>query len=133
MNEVISTYLKVFKQFSDFDGRARRKEYWTFILTNTIGIFVVALIFGTLSGIANSTTISSIGSYLVGLLYFVTLLPSIAVGIRRLHDKGRSGWMMLVIFIPMIGTIWFLVMMIDEGTKGPNQYGADPKEADAIL
>ena len=61
------------------------------------------------------------------LLALATFIPGLAVGIRRLHDVGKSGWFYLIIFIPIIGIIWLLILFFTEGTQGPNQYGPDPK------
>ncbi len=111
-------YLKVLKQYADFNGRARRTEFWMFVLFNVIVTVILTTIdtmlgtYGALSGI-------------YGLAIFI---PGLAVSVRRLHDTGKSGWMILVGFIPVIGFIWLLVLYIMEGTPGENQYGANPKE-----
>jgi uncharacterized membrane protein YhaH (DUF805 family) len=111
-------YLKVMKQYADFNGRARRKEYWMFFLFNIIVSFILGAI---------DTTIGTYGA-LSGLYALAVFIPSLAVGVRRLHDSGKSGWMLLVAFIPVIGFIWLLILLIMEGTPGENQYGANPKE-----
>lgn len=117
-------YLKVLKQYADFDGRARRKEYWMFFLFHLI-VTIVAAVLDNLLGIA----IDGIG---YGALYFLyafgTFVPGLAVSVRRLHDIGKSGWMMLVGLIPIIGSIWLIVLMCSEGTQGENEYGKNPKE-----
>jgi len=111
-------YLKVLKQYVDFNGRARRQEYWMFILFNII------------FSIATMVIDSVIGTYgaINGIYALAVFLPGLAVGVRRLHDIGKSGWMMLVLLIPLAGPIWLLVLMATEGTRGENEYGADPKE-----
>lgn len=117
-------YLKVLRQYSDFNGRARRKEYWMFVLFNMIFAFI-AIVLDNLMGL----TIGEIGyGPLYGLYALIVLIPGLAVGVRRLHDTGKSGWMMLLVFIPLIGGIWLLVLMIMEGDQGDNQYGPNPKE-----
>lgn len=117
-------YLKVLRQYSDFNGRARRKEYWMFVLFNIIFAFI-AIVLDNLMGL----TIGEIGyGPLYGLYALIVLIPGLAVGVRRLHDTGKSGWMMLLVFIPLIGGIWLLVLMIMEGDQGDNQYGPNPKE-----
>nr|WP_302052016.1 DUF805 domain-containing protein [Hymenobacter sp. BRD128] len=67
----------------------------------------------------------------VGLLYglysLALLIPSLAVGVRRLHDVGKSGFFMLIAFVPLVGAIWLLVLFCTEGTRGDNEYGPDPK------
>ena len=104
-------YLNIItKQFSDFKGRARRKEYWMFILFNTIFSIVFSFVDTLL-----------IGSEITSNLYsLVVLVPSIAVGIRRMHDVGKSGWFILI-------PIYNLILAIREGDKGENEYGQDPK------
>lgn len=117
-------YLKVLKQYADFSGRARRTEYWMFVLFNLI-FAIVAIILDNVIG----TAIEGVG---YGLLYFIyalaVLIPALAVAVRRLHDIGKSGWMILIGLIPFIGGIWLLVLFVTEGNEGENEYGKDPKE-----
>ena len=115
-------YLKVLKNYVGFEGRARRKEYWMFTLFNIIVSIVLAIV----DGIGGFMTESGIG--MLGLLYtLAVLLPSIAVGVRRLHDIDKSGWWLLLVFIPLIGAIVLLVFAVMEGTRGSNRFGEDPK------
>ncbi|MEP3207621.1 MAG: DUF805 domain-containing protein [Maribacter sp.] len=117
-------YLKVLKQYADFNGRARRQEYWMFALFNIVIIIALAFLSGMLGSATNSEDLMSLP---VLLYYLVIIIPSIAVAVRRLHDQNKSGWYYLVTFIPFIGGIWLLVLMCTEGDSGPNQYGPDPK------
>ncbi|MEN8119313.1 MAG: DUF805 domain-containing protein [Bacteroidota bacterium] len=111
-------YLKVLKQFADFNGRARRKEFWMFVLIN-FGISIVL-------GIIDSAVF---GSQVLGGIYSLGILvPAIAVGVRRLHDIGKSGWMYLVILIPLVGIIWLIVLWAQDGVAGENEFGFNPKE-----
>ena len=117
-------YLKVLKQYADFRGRARRKEYWMFVLFNTI-FAIVAMILDNILGIA----IEGVGyGPLYGLYALAVLIPGLAVSARRLHDVGKSGWMILIALIPLIGAIWLLVLMVTDSNPGENQYGQNPKE-----
>ncbi|MGI6409840.1 MAG: DUF805 domain-containing protein [Bacteroidales bacterium] len=117
-------YLKVLKQYADFSGRARRKEYWMFVLFNMI-FAIVAMILDNVLGIA----MEGIGyGPLYGLYVLAMLIPGLAVVVRRLHDVGKSGWMILIALIPLIGTIWLLVLMVTDSNPGENQYGQNPKE-----
>lgn len=117
-------YLQVLKKYADFSGRARRKEYWMFVLFNIL-FTIVAGILDNVLGIA----IAGVGyGPLYGLYSLVLIIPGLAVGVRRLHDIGKSGWMMLVVFIPLVGAIWLIILMVKEGDAGENQYGSDPKE-----
>jgi uncharacterized membrane protein YhaH (DUF805 family) len=117
-------YLLVLKKYADFNGRARRKEYWMFVLFNII-FAVAAMIVDNLLGL----TFGAIGYGVVYLLYaFATLIPGLAVSVRRLHDIGKSGWMILIALIPIIGAIWLIVLMVTDGEPGANQYGPNPKQ-----
>ena len=114
----MSWYLTVLRQYAVFEGRARRKEYWMFYLWHLI----IAVALYVLESIAGS------GGFILTFYQFAVLLPSIAVSVRRLHDTGRSGWWLLIGFIPVIGPIVFLVFMLQDGYPMANQYGANPKE-----
>lgn len=117
-------YLKVLKQYADFSGRARRKEYWMFFLFNMI-FGMIAMILDNIFGIA----FGEIGyGPLYGLYTLAVFIPGLAVAIRRLHDVGKSGWMILINLIPIIGVIWFFVLLVTDSNPGENQYGQNPKE-----
>jgi len=120
-------YLKVLKQYADFSGRARRKEYWMFVLFNMI-FAIVAMILDNILGL-------TAGELPYGVLYYLyvlaVLIPGLAVAVRRLHDVGKSGWMILIALIPIIGAIWLLVLMVTDSNPGENQYGPNPKEVSA--
>ena len=116
-------YIKVLKQYVDFKGRARRKEYWMFFLFNMI-FAIVAMVLDNVLGLASPTVGYGI---IYGIYAVATLLPSLAVGVRRLHDVGKSGWMVLIALIPLIGSIWLIVLLAKNGDTGENKYGADPK------
>ncbi len=117
-------YLAGLKNYAGFSGRARRKEYWMFTLFNMI-FMIVAVILDNVLGL-------TVVGLPYGVFYFIyafaVLIPRLAVAIRRLHDVGKSGWMILITFIPLIGSIWLLVLMVTDSDPGENQYGANPKE-----
>ncbi|NUS39342.1 MAG: DUF805 domain-containing protein [Lysobacter sp.] len=116
-------YLKVLKNYVNFSGRARRKEYWMFFLINVLIGFGLGIVDGML-GLRHGA--GAIGT--LGLLYnLFILLPSIAVGTRRLHDTGRSGWWQLIALVPILGVIVLIVWYASEGESGSNAYGDDPK------
>lgn len=121
-------YLKCFKQYANFDGRARRKEYWMFFLFNFI-FSLVAVALDNLLGTSNPEV--GIG-VVYGLYVLLVLVPGIAVTVRRLHDIGKSGWMILVALIPLAGPIWLLVLAVTNSDQGQNQYGENPKRAEVI-
>ncbi len=116
--------LKVLKQYADFKGRARRTEYWMYLLFNLIFAFIAAVLDNIL-GLKFSPEIPY--GYLYLLYALVTFLPGLAVSVRRLHDVDKSGWFLFISLIPIIGGIWLLVLYATEGTQGRNQYGDDPK------
>tara|TARA_B100000959_G_C14630795_1_gene480182 strand:- start:158 stop:517 length:360 start_codon:yes stop_codon:yes gene_type:complete len=111
-------YLKVLKNYAGFDGRARRTEYWMFQLFNFIFI-LVAILFDTFL---------LDGSFVLQVLYLLAvLIPCIAVGVRRLHDQDKSGWLFLIILIPILGSLILFILFCFDGTSGDNKYGPDPK------
>ena len=115
------------KRYADFSGRSGRKEYWMFLL----GYIVLTALIAILAGIAASLGSAGFsGTFLVlfVLLALALLIPSLAVQVRRFHDQDKSGWFILLSFIPYIGGIVVLVFMCLEGTKGSNRFGPDPKE-----
>jgi uncharacterized membrane protein YhaH (DUF805 family) len=117
-------YLKVLKQYADFNSRARRKEYWMFFLFNII-FGGIAMILDNVLGIA----IEGVGyGPLYGVYALVLFIPGLAVVVRRLHDIGKSGWMLLITLIPLIGAIWLLVLLLTDSNPEENLYGANPKE-----
>jgi uncharacterized membrane protein YhaH (DUF805 family) len=120
----MSWYALPWKRYAEFTGRSRRMEFWIFQLVNFL-ILVVAF-FG---GVVRSITSGSF-SLLLALFFLYNLaavIPSLACTVRRLHDSGKSGWMILLYLIPILGAIVLFVMMLLPGTPGANQYGPDPK------
>ncbi|MFF2877770.1 DUF805 domain-containing protein [Gottfriedia sp. NPDC057991] len=110
-------YLKVLKNYAVFNGRARRTEYWMFFLFNVI----ISIILSILQSIAN------IGEVLTIIYSILTLLPSLAVGARRLHDSGKSAWWLLIGLIPFLGGIILLIFFCLDSEEGDNRFGANPK------
>lgn len=116
-----------FQKYADFSGRARRAELWWFALF-TFGVsLVLGLVDGALFGMGRGM---GGGFQPLGTLFsLAVLLPSLAVGARRLHDIGRSGWWLLIGLIPIIGVLVLIWWYIQPGEAGPNQYGPDPLAA----
>jgi uncharacterized membrane protein YhaH (DUF805 family) len=107
------------QKYADFTGRARRKEYWMFILFYLIFNLVLALV----------DKLLGLGIDLFSLLYSLALLiPSISIAARRLHDTGRSGWWQLILLIPLIGII-VLIVFLTQDSQEDNEYGTNPKAA----
>ncbi len=128
-------YIKVIKNYVTFKGRARRKEYWFFILFNVIISIALTLLDSLLFG---ETSIDNVGilhtvnidnaSILSTIYSLAIFLPSLAVSVRRLHDTGRTGWWLLIALIPLVGAIVLLIFMVQDSKPGTNQFGANPKE-----
>jgi uncharacterized membrane protein YhaH (DUF805 family) len=117
-------YLKVLRQYADFSGRARRTEYWMFTLVSIVISLVLLLIDSVVIG-----TPPGRGIGILGAIYTVAvLLPTLAVGARRLHDTDRSGWWQLIAIVPIVGTIILIVLFALEGNRDTNKYGPDPKQ-----
>lgn len=119
----MSWYLEVLRQYANFQGRARRKEYWFFVLFNVLFAFSFGLVD---VGLGLWDQASGVG-VLSGLYSLAVLLPGIAVSVRRLHDTGRSGWWMLIGFVPFIGALVLLVFFVLDSDPGENPYGPNPK------
>jgi uncharacterized membrane protein YhaH (DUF805 family) len=105
-------YIDVLKKYADFSGRARRQEYWMFLL------FHIIILFGLIA-IASATEIEAF-MYVFGAYILATLLPSIAVRVRRNHDSGKSGWFILVPY-------YNLYLLCIDSEPNTNQYGPNPK------
>lgn len=123
-------YLKALRQYADFKGRARRKEFWVFYLCNLLVIVLIAFFAVFLSSTQETGLFPTTIFVLLGLYYLAILIPTLAVTVRRLHDINNSGWMYFVSWIPFIGGIWLLILLCKEGTEGVNDYGDDPKPRD---
>jgi len=115
--KIMEWYLSCLKEhYADFKGRARRKEYWMFVLCNLLAAIVVAFVAGLIK--------LPVLYYLYGL---AVLVPGVAVSVRRLHDIGKSGWWIFISLIPVIGGIWLLVLFCLDSQAGANEWGENPK------
>jgi uncharacterized membrane protein YhaH (DUF805 family) len=110
-------YLAVLKNYAQFNGRARRKEYWMFVLFSCL----ISIVLGAVEWLLG------LPAALSGLYSLAVLVPSIAVLFRRLHDTGRSGWWVLLLFVPLLGALAILFFTAQEGESGENAYGPNPK------
>ena len=110
-------YVECWKKFGDFTGRARRTEYWMFVLFNLIASVLIAVVDGVLG------TSGALG----GLYSLAVLIPNLSVAARRLHDTDRSGWWQLIALIPLIGFIILLVFLCSDSQPGDNRFGPNPK------
>jgi uncharacterized membrane protein YhaH (DUF805 family) len=116
---IVKWFFEAFRKYAVFSGRARRKEFWMFYLFNVIAS-IVAVIIDNVFGFSQSGGYGVLG----GLYSLAAIVPTIAVGVRRIHDTGHSGWYVLI-------PIYNLVLACTEGDQGPNAYGPDPKSEPA--
>ena len=114
-------YFQAFKKYAEFEGRARRKEYWLFLL---IHAFIIVAFF------AIDTLVGTVAVF-TGIYALATLIPTLAVTVRRLHDTGRSGWWYFIAFVPCIGGIVLFVFAVLDSDPNDNPYGANPKASTA--
>jgi uncharacterized membrane protein YhaH (DUF805 family) len=111
-------FIDAFKKYADFSGRATRTQYWMFVLFYTIVYIVFAVIDSFILGMP----------VLSGIFWLASIVPSLSIGARRLHDIGKSGWWLLIAFLPLIGAIVLLVFFVMDSVED-NVYGANPKAA----
>lgn len=110
-------YLTVIKEhYADFKGRARRKEFWMFMLIN----WVISMVLAIIGGLIHFTLLGSIYSLAV-------LVPTLGVGVRRLHDMGKSGWWWLIALVPIVGAIYLIYLWCQDSQAEANEWGANPK------
>jgi len=125
----METYFTPWKKYAVFQGRASRKEFWTFYLVNT----AIVLFFGSIhthdlmhwmgGGAFHFSGLSTV----LFLFFWAVLIPTLAVIVRRLHDTGRAGWWVLLGFLPVVGGLILMIMLLIDGQPGTNEYGPNPK------
>ena len=116
-------YIHCIKNYTNFSGRARRKEYWMFLLFNILIIISLSFISGIISEISGNET----SLVIVGIYILFIIVPHLAVVVRRLHDINKSGGYWFVRFIPIAGPIWLLILLVEDSWDGTNRYGENPK------
>ena len=125
-------YIHCLKNYTNFSGRARRSEYWFFILFHFI--FMIALIFlaNLFDGFSliedDLNFVESLPLILYGIYFAAVFIPTLAVTARRLHDMGKSGTWVFIYFVPLVGGIWLLVLLFSDSEPGRNKWGYNPKE-----
>jgi uncharacterized membrane protein YhaH (DUF805 family) len=113
----------VLHQYATFGGRARRAEYWWFVLFTML----VSLVASIIDAVMGTTMQSGVG-FVGAVASLALLLPSLAVAVRRLHDTDRSGWWVLAFLIPIAGFVLWLVFMLSDSNPQPNRFGPSPKQ-----
>lgn len=130
MNIVDSFKKVVFQNYANFKGRATRSEFWYFSLVNIL-LYFVWIFTGVILEESETTetfeTISAIVAIVIGIYYVGTLIPSLAVTARRLHDTGKSGWYILIYLVPFVGSISLIIFLSMDSEKFTNRWGPNPK------
>ena len=125
---MLKYYIIGIKKFVDFEGRARRKEFWVFVLVHVaISLILLTALFIFIATAVPRADVESITL----LCYLFAAIPVLAATCRRLHDIGKSGWWIFIQAIPLIGPIWHFVNMVSDSEPGDNQYGPNPKQQSA--
>ena len=121
--DIIGNYKNVLtNKYAQFNGRAGRPEFWLFVLVN----FVISMVFYILTIVAAAAGSSTLALvvYILLLVYaLATLVPTIAVGVRRLHDIGKEGVWFCINFFPLVGGLWYLYLCAQEGERTENRFG----------
>lgn len=122
-----------YRRYAEFTGRSRRKEFWLFALFQWLVLIAIGIVLGTpRAGFYGgyygfSTAFDSTGAIVQNLFSLVSFIPNLAVSVRRLHDQDKSGWLLLLLLIPILGWFALFVLFCLDGTRGPNRFGPDPK------
>lgn len=116
----------VLENYANFEGRARRSEYWYFQLV-TFGIILLGYVLVFIGAATEIGLISGLGGAIAGITGLALLVPSIAVAVRRMHDLGKSGWFICIYFIPFVGPFIMLYFLVQDSQPGANEYGPNPK------
>ncbi len=122
-----------YRRYAEFTGRSRRREYWLFVLLYLLVMMVIEAIFGTPRAITMSSGFSygiianGTGTTVGNLFWLASFIPGLAVSVRRLHDIDRSGWWLLLGFVPVLGWFTLFIFYCLDGTAGSNRFGPDPK------
>ena len=121
-------YMKCLKEkYASFDGRARRKEYWSFALFNAIVYFIFYAVGIFLAVSTRSETLALIVFGILGIYALGIIVPSLAVTVRRLHDIGKGGGWIFISFVPFVGGLILLVFTLLDSEAGENRFGSNPK------
>jgi uncharacterized membrane protein YhaH (DUF805 family) len=122
-----------YKKYAQFSGRARRKEYWLFILLFSAISLIAQWWLGGIEGTGSASSTELLGALAFFSFAVASFIPCLAVGFRRLHDTNRSAWWFVLVLVPLLGQLILLVFMALPGTVGPNRFGPDPKVESGAL
>ena len=127
-------FILAWQRATDFSGRSRRKEYWFFTFFNVLAMFLLAVIGGLFDWLFfGENHKAPILFFLVFLYAIASMVPSLAITIRRLHDIGKSGWWYFIAFVPIVGGIILFVFTLLDSEPYANQWGLDPKASERIM
>jgi uncharacterized membrane protein YhaH (DUF805 family) len=115
----MNSYMNAMRRYVDFSGRSSRSEFWFFVLF----YFIIAIIATVIDAVVLGSQMAQGIGILSGIVTLVHIIPSISVGVRRLHDTDRSGWWILIGLVPLIGAIWLIVLYCIDSTPGTNRFG----------
>jgi uncharacterized membrane protein YhaH (DUF805 family) len=127
----MDAFTRPWRLFADFNGRSRRSEYWAFWITFYVFIFGLAIltaVFSPSTSYGDLTVLQTAALVIMGLFFVVSIVPGLAVSVRRCHDLEHSGFFLLLSFIPIVGTIVGLYLAFAPGTEGENDYGPAPED-----
>lgn len=124
--------IRPWRQAFDFSGRATRREYWLFQAQLLLLYFGLIVLMGWLIEALQSDAVTGGVAVATLLIMLFFIVASLALGVRRVHDHDKTGWLFLLSFVPLIGWIFLLIMTLTPGTKGENSYGYDPREGDHL-
>ncbi len=122
-------FLTALKKYAVFQGRAQRSEYWFFVLFYTLIAIALAIVDGVTGTFSRSAGVGLLG----GIFALAMIMPSLAVGVRRLHDTDRSGWWLLIGLVPLIGVIVLIIFFVLDSQPGANRFGPYPKGSPVLL
>ena len=123
-------YISVFKRYFNFQGRSRRKEFWSFFSIHLSIVFTLATAGGLMNGIFSIAIESNLSLDILLAYLYLTVIPTLGVVVRRLHDQNRSRFFVLLTIVPYIGTVALLLLLCLPGQSGLNKYDPDPKNPD---
>ncbi len=135
---MFKAYAKYWKNFADFSGRTRRKDYWlaliaTAIISGVLGVVLSLTGNASVDPTTGLTTYNALGSAITSIWSLVNLVPGLAICVRRMHDVDKRGWFLLWELVPIVGAIVVFIKNVTAGTKGDNRFGKDPKSDVAAI
>ncbi len=120
--------LRPWRHYADFSGRSSRTEYFLFLIVYIVALLATAFLFAGYSALVDGSSEPG-GAMVLAMLgiVLVAFVPGLAVAVRRMHDQNKSGWLVLIYFVPYVGGLIFLVLCFLPGTEGENDYGWNPR------